>query len=764
MHSIVSTSIAHILTMLCALNVAAFSNPDDMLPVSAALGSCATPGSSTTLDAIFDGGLHNPGIPLPPAMSEFSLGNVTYKQDMFCGSVDVSLYRVHEANYLPLAVMPTLCPLFVQAKNTIMSSDGGDALQPIEEVDDMDMESVSDKRGGSGFAVPDDERQINLDQKLLSSEPSDGVSWLLESVDTYACVTYVVGSRRLMHDSYDHRKGQVYHIYMETARLVRRQSFEIDAFEPDAFQDPSPRAGSEIVFSVSNTVDLRMQQGNVVAFYDELADVVYRGVVESDERITGRKHARSIRFVNMKQRDKKIFCELWSRAEQAPQCYLLIDVDVEDESHFSEERVRALITKHKTADDLRFPAVMLGVLGETQPDQVYLGTKAALLACVLEGSTGLIVDDRFYVESHVRSRWHFGDRIYVVMRDTEPILDGDEEQQDDRDSYLAPNMQRFELTYYNGRDIDCFWDALHRHRNRHVHYYAYVGQFVQTRSDPFYACCDVSLAALVDSEVKLLYDPRVDAAGHGDAPPSTAPLISTEPEPNASDTEYGSASGPVAGDKHGRADDKGGRAGDKGGRAGDTGFNNRGGKASRLASPVDETPHPPPKSRASLANQLGVGTGVPYASTPNDPFGFGRWRDEASFSPVVASQLSRMGGDNYDADPIPEEHVLRMVDQREASASPPMRGRARVFGSAQSNHEDNTVPELGGGYIDMGELMATNRPSRGKIREYNAGERRGRARDEEPGWQGRARKEPRFPRHSTAFEDDWEVVDNFDLL
>ena len=75
-------------------------------------------------------------------------------------------------------------------------------------------------------------------------------------------------------------------------------------------------------------------------------------------------------------------------------------------------------------------------------------------------------------------------------------------------AYLPSFMTRYELTYYNGRDIDRLGQQLRIDNNRYTHYYAYVGQFVQSRADPFYACCDVSLAAVIESKLRILHLPK----------------------------------------------------------------------------------------------------------------------------------------------------------------------------------------------------------------------------------------------------------------
>lgn len=538
-----STSCASILSAAYGPNLAAFSNPDEMLSPSAMLGGALRYGPGrTSLDAIFAKGVLNPGVPLPPKASEFAVGSVSYKQSEFCGSVDVSMYRMHDRFFLPLAVVPTLCPIFVQPKSTI-------AAVRIDR-DVMDTRLVGE--GASSVVVSDADRDGAADGVLAGEgiTADDETSWLLESVDTYACLSYVVGSRQLVHDTYNHNSNPAYHIYVEMARLSVIRPSGIDSFPVGAFAAPTLREGRDIVFTVNEQVDLAVQIGDTVAFYDGAARTLFRGEVVHNERVPGRGLSRTIRFAT--QEIKRTFKPIFDR-NPLP-CYMLVGIQMGEEASsgaMSDVDLLGLIDRYEAVDDVRFQAVPLGVLGETQPEQVLLGSGAVMVATVLEGTSGLVVDDRFYVTSYLRSKWHFGDKIFIVMRDTESTTpDDDDAEYSEREldaqrrAYLPSHMVRYELTYYNGRDITVLRQMLAKHDNRHLHFYAYIGQFRQTRSDPFFACCDISLAAIIESKVRILYTPRQEStppSPGADTPFDSAPM-DVEPAP-PSDAGSGSGSG-----------------------------------------------------------------------------------------------------------------------------------------------------------------------------------------------------------------------------
>jgi hypothetical protein len=512
-------------------NVAAFANPDSMLIPSGR--TALTIGErGDKLAGIMADAPVNMGLPLPARITQYALGNVTYTQELFSGSLDVSMFLTHEPYYLATGVVPTMCPVFVQTKSRVMrpgdephrgggggEADDDEALEGNVDDDDKSM-------------VADADRVNHADQMLVeeAAEDSSSMSWMANGIDNYACLAYVVGSRKVTNVVSDPASGPAYRIYIEMARHVIHTANTLRMFAPDDFWDPKQRETAEsIVFTVSIEVDKGLHIADKVVFYDDKSNTVYRGIISSSERIGKRKLSRTIQFPGFKKPDTDAFCALFAREHPPPSCILLLDVTVDEDKDDA-----VLIEEIKTAaqeEDEVFPSIMYGVSGESQPHQLRECAGVLMLATIVEGTAGLVVDDTFYVEGPIRTRWHFGDYIFLVLRDTQRVAvyndDGENVAGDDDDGgfhvspgYLPGHMVRYEVAYYNKRDLPTLQHHLEVTDNRHVYYYVYVGLFRQTRSDPFYACCDIGQSPTVGNPVRRLHTPR---------PVATVPTDDEEP-------------------------------------------------------------------------------------------------------------------------------------------------------------------------------------------------------------------------------------------
>ena len=196
------------------------------------------------------------------------------------------------------------------------------------------------------------------------------------------------------------------------------------------------------------------------------------------------------------------FRKLFDDKATTPMCILFLDGSFDDDAN--DDVLIDMIYASFTTPDENFSSVFLGLSGESQPAQLLDSAGVIMVATIIEGTAGLVVDDTFYVECPIRSRWHYGDYIYMVLCDTCSVV-----PEDNRDNaYLPDSMVRYEIMYINKRDLPVLKQTLRDTNSRHIHYYVYVGIFRQTRSDPFYACCDIAQTPVIGNEIRRLHTPH----------------------------------------------------------------------------------------------------------------------------------------------------------------------------------------------------------------------------------------------------------------